>query len=195
MRLHVLVAAVASMAIPLAVSALADPTRTGEAAFGDWRDDAPGVRRLIRPSDLPPPFVTESAANRPDTTDMPEGAKPKVPAGFSVEMVASGLKSPRVIRVAPNGDLFVADSRAHQVRVYRVRGGSGKPERESIFATGLYQPYGIAFYPPGPDPQWVYIANSHSVVRFLYKNGDLEASSAPETIVDNIPALHHWTRD
>jgi glucose/arabinose dehydrogenase len=186
----------ALVALLIATAAIAaEPVRVGEAAFGDWTSDSPGVRRLIRASDMPAPFLTESASNRPDKAKMPAGAKPKVPPGFSVEMVASGLKSPRVIRTAPNGDLFVADSRAHQVRVYRVRSGSAKPEQDSIFATGLYQPYGIAFHPPGPEPRWVYIANSHSVVRFPYKNGDLKASGEPETIVNNIPALHHWTRD
>src|SRR5690349_6378834 len=81
-----------------------DKVLTGKAAFGDWRDDAPGVKRLIRPGDLEAPFVTESASNGADKAKMPAGAKPKVPAGFSVEMVASGLASPRVIRTAPNGD-------------------------------------------------------------------------------------------
>src|SRR4029450_2636152 len=36
---------------------------TGAAAFGDWRSDAPGVRRLIRVEDLPAPFATSSARN------------------------------------------------------------------------------------------------------------------------------------
>ncbi len=78
-------------------------------------------------------------------------------------------------------DLFVADSKANQVRVYRLGEGSAEPGEEAIFATGLNQPYGIAFYPPGADPQWVYVANSDSVVRFAYKNGDLKASGEPET--------------
>jgi glucose/arabinose dehydrogenase len=176
--------------------ALADErVRTGEAAFGDWKADAPGVRRLIRPGDLPKPFVTESSSNSPDKVERPDGTKPKVPQGFAVEMVASGLAGPRVIRTAPNGDLFVANSKANEVRVYRMQEGSAKPVEESVFATGLYQPYGIAFYPPGRDPQWVYVANSHSVVRFPYKNGDLKAEAKPEMIIDNIPATHHWTRD
>ena len=110
-------------------------------------------------------------------------------------MIASGIDNPRVVRVAPNGDLFVADSEANQIRVYRLAEGSAKPAEEAIFAGDLNQPYGIAFYPPGDNPQWVYVANSDSVVRFPYENGDLKASGEPETIVDNIPAGHHWTRD
>ena len=171
------------------------PLLKGEAAFGDWRDDRPGVRRLIGPQDLQAPFLTESASNGAGLADRPEGAKPIVAPGFSAEMIASGIDSPRVVRVAPNGDLFVADSRANQIRVYRLTQGSAKPAEEAIFAKGLTQPYGIAFYPQGDSPQWVYVANSNSVIRFAYRDGDLEASSQPETIVANIPSNHHWTRD
>src|SRR6185436_6739326 len=113
--------------------------------------DAPGVKRLIRPSDLPAPMLTPSVANNPDRVMMPADAKPKVPDGFSIEMMASGLRGPRVIRVAPNGDVFVADSRANRIMVYRLAGDSAKPEKQSVFAEGLHRPYGIAFYPPGPE--------------------------------------------
>jgi glucose/arabinose dehydrogenase len=109
--------------------------------------------------------------------------------------VTSGLAGPRVIRVAPNGDLFVADSTSNTVRVLRIPPGSAKPARNEVFATGLYQPFGIAFYPLGPNPEWVYIANSDSVVRYPYKNGDLTATGKPEKIVERIPWVHHWTRD
>ena len=70
-----------------------------------------------------------------------------------------------------------------------------KVEMEEIFATNLFQPYGIDFHPPGDDPQWIYIANSHSVVRFPYKSGDMKAKAEPEKIIGYIPAAHHWTRD
>jgi glucose/arabinose dehydrogenase len=167
----------------------------GPAAFGDWRKDKPGVRRLLTPQDLPPPLATASAMNFPETVSMPPGAKPSVPAGFSVEMVASGLKGPRVIRVAPNGDLFVAESKSNVVRTFRMPDGGGKLTGGEVFASDLYQPYGIAFYPPGPNPQWVYIGNSDSLVRVPYENGDLRASAKPDRIVGRIPWVHHYTRD
>ncbi len=171
------------------------PILKGRAAFGDWHADRPGLRRLIRPQDLQAPDVTESVSNGAGLAQMPKGAKPRLPPGFSAEMIASGMQKPRVVRVAPNGDLFVADSEANQIRVYRLAEGSAKPAAKAIFAKHLTQPYGIAFYPPGDKPQWVYVANSNSVVRFAYREGDLKASSKPETIVDNIPSIHHWTRD
>jgi glucose/arabinose dehydrogenase len=167
----------------------------GPAAFGDWHADKPGVRRLITPQDLPPAAPAQSVGNFPEMVPMPAGAKPNVPAGFSVEMVASGLKNPRAIRVAPNGDVFVADSKMNTVRAFRLGAGSAKPATTDVFASNLYQPYGIAFYPAGPNPQWVYIANSDSLVRVPYKNGDLKASAKPERIVERIPWVHHWARD
>lgn len=172
-----------------------EPVLKGAAAFGDWRADKPGTRRLIRPDDLPKPYANRSTSNSAGVADMPADAKLQLPPGFSAELVASGIDNPRVVRVAPNGDLFVADSKANQVRIYRLAEGSASPVQGGIFAGNLKRPYGIAFYPPGADPQWIYVANSDSIVRFAYRNGDLKASGDPETMVGNIPANHHWTRD
>ena len=165
----------------------------GKAAFGSWQQDKPGIRRLLTPRDLAP--IGKSTPNFSEVAPMPAGVRPQVPPGFSVEMVASGIASPRAIRVAPNGDLFVADSASNTVRVLRVPAGSALPTQNEVFASGLYQPFGIAFYPLGPNPEWVYIANSDGVVRFPYRNGDVAASGKAEQIVGRIPWVHHWTRD
>src|SRR3954471_3692822 len=97
-------AAVAALGVALTgifASARDGAVLKGRAAFGDWRKDKPGVRRMLTPQDLPAPNVTPSHANFAETTAMPAGAKPEVPSGFAVEMIASGLKGPRAIRVAP----------------------------------------------------------------------------------------------
>jgi glucose/arabinose dehydrogenase len=185
----------ASLLTGTAASAKEIDVRKGQAAFGAWRDDAPGVRRLIEPGDLPAPMLTPSVSNFAEPAARPDGVKPQVPQGFSVDLVASGLEGPRILRVAPNGDVFVANSKANEVRVYRLAGNTAKLEKEAVFAKGLNKPYGIAFYPPGPDPRWVYVANTDSVVRFPYKTGDLTASSKPEPMINGIPYVHHWTRD
>jgi glucose/arabinose dehydrogenase len=165
----------------------------GAAAFGSWQDDKPGIRRLITPQDLPP--ISTSANGPVQVVPMPAGARPQLPAGFTAELVTSDLRNTRVIRVAPNGDLFVASTMLNVVHVLRVPAGSAKPQQISVFASGLYEPAGIAFYPLGPNPQWVYIANSNGVVRFPYKNGDLTASGKPERIVEGIIPTHHYGRD
>ena len=193
-KLLQLLSAAVAVATGLSGAAVAQPTLTGQAAFGGWQDSAPGVRRLIKPADLPAPFATKSASNAPALVNMPAGAKPTVADGFGVTEIADGFQMPRVVRVAPNGDLFVADSNANTVNILRLDAG-GKLAQQSVFASeGLSQPYGIAFYPLD-NPQWVYVANSDSVVRFPYAAGDLKATGAPQTIISGVPANHHWTRD
>jgi glucose/arabinose dehydrogenase len=82
-----------------------------------------------------------------------------------------------------------------------VKDGAGKPEQNEVFASGLERPFGIAFYPPGSEPKYVYVGETGAVVRFPYQNGDLKARGNKETIVPDIPSggrLHgggHWTRD
>ncbi len=173
----------------------------GKAAFGDWRADAPGVRRLIRVTDLPKPYATGSAVNGPRIVPRPDGAWPQVPKGFTVQVYASGLNNPRAAIAAPNGDIFVAESGPGRIRLLRGADGKGQATTNAIYAEGLTLPFGMAFYPPGPRPTHLYVANTDSVVRFPYRNGDIKATAAPEVIVKNIPGFGrlrgggHWTRD
>jgi glucose/arabinose dehydrogenase len=169
---------------------------TGENAFTDYQKEAPGVKRKITVADLPEPFATPGVSNGPDVIARPSDAWPKAPNGFKVDLFASGLNSPRKIVTAPNGDFFIAESFAGQVTVLHGMTKDGKPEKTSTFATGLHQPYGLAFYPVGKNPKWLYVGNTNSVVRFPYKNGDLQASGKAETMVPDIPSGGgHWTRD
>ncbi len=170
-------------------------TLTGAAAYGDWRGDAPGVRRHIKATDLPAPMATPSARNSVTVAKPPNGAELKTLPGFTVRQFASGLDKPRLMRVAPNGDIFVAESSSNRIRVLRPTADGSAVAANEIFASGLNQPFGISFYPNGDNPQWVYIANTNSVVRFPYQPGDMKARAAAETIVTNIPVGHHWTRD
>jgi glucose/arabinose dehydrogenase len=168
---------------------------SGAAAFGDWRADKPGLVRIIRPEDLPRPGATPSAANFSRVVPRPGTAVPQVPAGFKVELLAEGLNGPREMRVAPNGDIFVAETRAGRIRILRLAEAGAKLSRNEIYASGLNKPFGIAFFPSGNDPQWVYVANTDSVVRFPYKAGDTKAAGKPETVVAELPSGGHSTRD
>jgi glucose/arabinose dehydrogenase len=180
-------------------SASVTPVKTNapppQAPFTDFRFEQPGKTRKITAQDLPAPYVTDSAANGPQVVARPRDAWPKAPAGFSVQQYAGGLDNPRLIRTAPNGDVFLAESSSGKIRVFRGITGDGKTEHASIFATGLNQPYGIAFYPPGNNPQWMYVGDTDSVVRFPYKNGDLKASGPAQHVVDLPHTGGHWTRD
>jgi glucose/arabinose dehydrogenase len=168
----------------------------GSAAFGDWRADKPGVSRLIRAEDLPKPGATPSAANVSRVVQRPSSSMPQVPAGFKIELFAEGLSGPRQMRVAPNGDIFVAETRAGRIRVLRAPDGSAKPSTMEIYASGLNHPFGIALFPNGDNPQWVYVANTDSVVRFPYNKGDLKAAAKPQIVVAQLPhGYGHSTRD
>jgi glucose/arabinose dehydrogenase len=173
-----------------------DKGLTGKAAFGDWRSDTPGLRRKITAADLPAPYATRSASNFSSEVAKPRGAQPKVPPGFTIRLFADGLTTPRVIRTAPNGDVFTAETGPGRIRVLRPSDSGETARQTEVFAAGLNGPFGIAFYPNGPEPEWVYVANNDSVVRFAYRAGDMKARSAPETVVPNLPGGRgHSTRD
>ena len=171
--------------------------RTGQAAFGDFHGDGPGVRRHITIGDLPPPFSSPSSRNGPDVVPPPAGASPDVPSGFRVDVFARDLVGPRLLRVSPSGDLFVAESQAGRIRVLRAADGAASAQQNEIFAEGLDKPFGIAFYPPGPEPKGVYVAETNAVVRFPYEHGDTHARGGLEAIVPSLTktAGGHWTRD
>ena len=193
-------AAAASLMLVLVASAHAQDVRTGDKAFGTWQDDAPGVGRRITAADLPPPSFADNDPEAPDFENRakvvaaPEGKMPDVPAGFAVQVFASGLNQPRVIRIAPNGDIFVAESASGRILVFAadaVGEGSAKPE---VFAEGLEKPFGIAFFPPS-EPRFVYVGATNQVVRFPYKTGDRKAPGPADIIIPDIPTKRHWTRD
>jgi glucose/arabinose dehydrogenase len=166
------------------------------APFSDYRTEKPGAMHRITVADLPKPFATEAANNGPKLVPRPQGATPTALAGYTVKLYADGLENPRLIRTAPNGDLFVAETGPGRIRVLRGNDASGKPQEMEVFAAELNRPFGIAFYPAGPNPQFVYVANTDSIVRFPYQVGDLKARAAKETVVaDAFPGGGHSTRD
>jgi glucose/arabinose dehydrogenase len=167
----------------------------GVAAFSSVATDRPGLRRLITTTDLVAPYATESARNNARLVPRPENAWPQAPAGFVVQLYASGLEMPRKMITAPNGDIILAESSAGRVRVLRGVNANGSAAQTEVFATGLNRPFGLALYPNGANPRYLYVGNTNSVVRFPYQTGDLKARGAAETIIPVLPTGGHWTRD
>ena len=198
----------------------AQTTLTGQAAFTDWNQQQPGVRHKITVADLPAPYASESSNNQPHVIARPANAWPIAPAGFKVTLYAGGdnapmqradntehmaraagtFTMPRLVRTAPNGDLFLSDSGAGIIFVLRGVGADGKAAQIEQFASGLDHPFGIAFY-PADNPKYVYVGNATTVQRFPYHAGDLHATGPAQTIVPDIPGYAqlagggHWTRD
>jgi glucose/arabinose dehydrogenase len=216
--------ALLAIASTFSASAQAQQDITGPAAYADWSQQKPGVMRKITSADLPAPFTTESVDNGPNLINRPSNAWPIAPPGFKVQLYAGGdaatpmqrsddirktygpnsgtFVMPRVIHTAPNGDLFLADSQAGSIFVLRGVTADGKAEAVSEFASGLDHPFGISFYPAGPDPKYIYVGTATEIVRFPYQSGELKAkTNTAETIVPNIPGYAqlrgggHWTRD
>ena len=172
------------------------PVTIGGKDPNDWQNQSPGMQHHFTAADLPAPFATKSAGNGPQVVATPTNAALAVPAGFTVKLFASGLNNPRLVRTAPNGDIFIAETGRNRIRVMRTKDGAEAPTENQLFAEGLERPFGIAFYPTD-NPQWIYVANNNSVVRFAYKNGDLKANAAPEVIVAKFSNTTggHSTRD
>jgi len=180
-----------SLAAVLAAAAARAETLTGQAAYGDWKSDAPGVARRITAADMPAPNLVKPAFSPPALVPEPAGAAPKAPPGFVVSEFAK-LDSPRIARTAPDGDVFVAESLPGRIVILRAPDGAPNAAQTFTFAEGLSRPYGIAFYPAGASPEWVYVGETNRVVRFPYRNGDVKARGVP-TIASEGGA--HWTRD
>lgn len=187
--------------VSVVVAGLAAQQPAKRSVFDDYRDDRPGDVHRLTLADLPPPFATPAVVNNARLVPRPDGALPVAPEGYTVSQFASDLQNPRLIRMAPNGDLFVAESRPGRVSVIRAKAGGAQGEVKEAFATGLNRPFGIAFYPLGPNPKYVYIGNTDAVVRYPYENGDMKARAPQEIVVHDLPSGGnlrgggHWTRD
>lgn len=118
---------------------------------------------------LPPPDEKDSEVKYSKVIGWPEGQTPDVPDGFHISKFITGMKSPRNIYIAPNGDIFVAfanteskglkkkitdevtgrDESQHtqkslnQIYIFRDQNGDGKPEIQELYLTGLNQPFGM----------------------------------------------------
>jgi len=178
---------------------VAASVRGDQSVFGDFRVDRPGALHRITVADLPEPFATKSVSNSPSRVPRPADARPLAPSGYTVSLFADGLDNPRLMRTAPNGDIFVAESSPGRIKVLRGRDTTGRAQTTEIFADGLRRPFGIAFYPPGANPTHVYVGNTDAIVRFAYQNGDLKARGSAEKIADlptsAPPGRGHWSRD
>src|SRR5213080_4149552 len=199
----IFIAATFSLVVPISAAAESGMLLIGKAAMGDWKSDAPGVRRKITVQDLPPPTSNILAINRARVVNRPAGVPLRVPPDFKIELYAEGFRDPRFLLTGPNGDIFVVESRANQIKVLRDTNGDGKPDATETFAErDLNKPFGIAFYPLGDDPQFLYVANTDGVIRFPYRNGDVKARGQAEKLgaqlsggAARLRSGGHWTRD
>ena len=139
---------------------------------------------------LPAPFATPSVRNTSRIVPQPAGAALKVPAGFTVSLFADRLENPRMMTIAPNGDIFVAQSQAGSVIVLRDANKDGTPEGKFTYAEGVRGVFGMAFH-----EGYLYLGRSDSLIRFKYTSGDTKAQGTPEKLADLPSNGSHTTRN
>ena len=137
---------------------------------------------------LPAPFATKSSGNPPEDTTPPQGFLPTVPQGFRVNIFAAEFKEPRWLTVAPNGDIFLADSGAGKIFILRDPQHTGGAQQREIFATGVNRPYGIVFH-----DDYVYVGATNALLRFHYDPKTSKRLGDAEHLLD-LPRGGHWTR-
>ena len=137
---------------------------------------------------LPPPFATESAGNGPERVKPPAGFLPTVPQGFRVNIFAKDFKRPRWLTVAPNGDIFLADTGAGEIIVLRDPQNTGGAQEREVFVAGMNRPFGIAFH-----ENYVYIGNMNELLRFRYDPKTSKRLGEKEHLLD-LPSGGHDTR-
>jgi len=137
---------------------------------------------------LPPPHATESAGNGPHREKPAAGFLPTVPQGFRVNIFAKDFKGPRWLTVAPNGDIFLADTGADEIIVLRDPKNSGGAQEREVFVNGMKRPFGIAF-----RENYVYIGNMNELLRFRYDPKTSKRLGEREHLLD-LPSGGHNTR-
>jgi len=138
---------------------------------------------------LPPPFQSKSSGNGPDSAKPPAGFLPTAPEGFRVSVFAKDFSNPRFLAVAPNGDVFVANTGAGQLIVLRDPQHTGGAQEREVFAGDLSRPFGIAFH-----DDYVYVGNNNAVVRFKYDKQTSKRTGEAEKILALPPGGGHFTR-
>lgn len=139
--------------------------------------------------DLPAPFATKSSANGSSVVPPPSGFLPKAPEGFQVNLFAKDLKRPRFMAVAPNGDVFLAETGASQITVLKDPQNTGGAQQVEVFVDKLNRPFGIAFH-----EDYVYVGNTNEVVRYRYDKQTSKRLSNAEHILELPGGGGHFTR-
>src|SRR5579864_7623825 len=110
----------------------------------------------------------------------------QLPAGFTIDLFASGIPDARSLTLGDNGTVFVGSRQAG--KVYAV---TGYPQANHIYilASGLDQPNGVAFRNGS-----LYVAEQTRVIRF--DNIEANLATPPRAVLVNasFPAqpLHGW---
>jgi glucose/arabinose dehydrogenase len=167
-------AAAQQPASPPAAAPAAAPLPPGSPMIGRPNNEA--AQKLAPVA--PPPL-----AAAPDKLPL---AKLKVPAGFNIEVYASGMANARSLALGDKGTVFVGSRLLD--KVYGIVNKDGKREVK-VIATGLYRPNGVAF-----KDGTLYIAELSKVSKIEKIEDNLDNPPKPVVIYDSLPKdeAHGW---
>ncbi|WP_156528178.1 PQQ-dependent sugar dehydrogenase [Bradyrhizobium stylosanthis] len=113
-------------------------------------------------------------------------AKLKVPAGFNIEVYASGMTNARSLAQSDKGTVFVGSRLVD--KVYAIADKDGK-KAVKVIASGLYRPNGVAF-----KDGTLYIAELSKVSKIEKIDENLDNPPKPTMIYDKLPKdeAHGW---
>ena len=113
-------------------------------------------------------------------------AKLKVPAGFNIEVYASGMANARSLALGDKGTVFVGSRLVG--KVYAITNKDGKREVKTLYSD-LYRPNGVAF-----KNGTLYIAELSKVSKVDKIEDNLDSPPKPTMIYDSLPKdeAHGW---
>jgi glucose/arabinose dehydrogenase len=154
--------------------------------------DLPGEHFSISPESLPKAYATPAVDNTSELIPRPPGAAPRAPQRFVVSVFAADVPDARWMAVAPNGDVFLAESDSGKVVVLRPSADGARAARLSTYASGFDRPHGLAIHNGS-----LYVADVKSIWRLPYADGALKGAEKRVRIADTTPqqGVGHFTRD
>ncbi len=176
----------------LVIAGLFQPPQRAIAA-DDTGEQTVGKSFYYDPTNLPAIKKAGRVTGFPQRVERNAEDHLRVPDGFQAQVFAENLEHPRWMALAPNGDVFLAESRPGKVTILRDSDGDGIAEERFTYVSGLQRPHGIAFW-----KDKILIADVSAVWQFDYRDGDVEARGKRQPITEP-GALGkgggHWTRN
>ncbi len=149
---------------------------------------------LIDVESLPAPSTTASVSQAANVIPIPEEPLLQVPVGFSVNIFAENLESPRWMTETPTGDILVTETAENRITLLRDLDGDGDADTSQVFAdadNGVNSPFGMVF-----TEDAFFLANTDAVLKFPYTEGQTQlAEEEIGEVITTLPVGGHWTRN
>ncbi|MEK7473877.1 MAG: PQQ-dependent sugar dehydrogenase [Patescibacteria group bacterium] len=115
-----------------------------------------------------------------------------LPRGFSINLFAKDLETPRSIRIAPDGTVMIAEPNAGRISSLPDRDNDGVSDGRVTVADSLERPHDFLFYPSesGYD---LFVAETSALSR-MRLNTDFTRAESYRVLTPLPTGGRHWTR-